>query len=203
MRHQCCTSLMSWQFLRKLALFQQLVIIPVHISAIQTIDNKKTGFFQQLVNKSFHFHDLRTFVAIFVLLRFTHFFRHFLLAKIATTATFSAFRMCGCCRMVIYIGPRCTRVLFTFIFVSKVNLSSPRAKRAGPKGPCAESARAVTGRRCPHSGVGEDFLGHRPSPLTKTGVTRERKVVDQIRWSQNLRNDLGYPGFSAKKQVSI
>ena len=33
-------------------------------------------------------------------------------------------------------------------------LSSPRAKRAGPKGPCAESARAVTGRRCPHSGVG-------------------------------------------------
>ena len=50
--------------------------------------------------------------------------------------------------------------------------------RAGPKGPCAESARAVTGRRCPHSGVGEDFLGHRPGPLTKTGVTRERKVVD-------------------------
>ena len=33
-------------------------------------------------------------------------------------------------------------------------LSSPRAKRAGPKGPRAESARAVTGRRCPHSGVG-------------------------------------------------
>ena len=57
-------------------------------------------------------------------------------------------------------------------------LSSPPAKRAGPKGPCAESARAVTGRRCPHSGVGEDFLGHRPGPLTKTGVTRERKVVD-------------------------
>ena len=72
-------------------------------------------------------------------------------------------------------------------------LSSPRA----------ESARAVTGRRCPHSGVGEDFLVHQPGPLTKTGVTQERKVVDQIRWSQNLRNDLGYPGFSAKKQVSI
>ena len=33
-------------------------------------------------------------------------------------------------------------------------LSSPRAKRAGPKGLRAESARAVTGRRCPHSGVG-------------------------------------------------
>ena len=35
-----------------------------------------------------------------------------------------------------------------------VSLSSPRAKRAGPKGLRAESARAVTGRRCPHSGVG-------------------------------------------------
>ena len=31
-------------------------------------------------------------------------------------------------------------------------LSSPRA----------ESARAVTGRRCPHSGDGEDFLTHQP-----------------------------------------
>ena len=49
---------------------------------------------------------------------------------------------------------------------------------AGPKGLRAESARAVTGRRCPHSGVGEDFLVHRPGPLTKTGVSRERKVVD-------------------------
>ena len=36
----------------------------------------------------------------------------------------------------------------------KTQLSSPRAKRAGPKGLRAESARAVTGRRCPHSGVG-------------------------------------------------
>ena len=32
-------------------------------------------------------------------------------------------------------------------------LSSPRGKRAGPKGLGAESARAVTGRRCPNSGV--------------------------------------------------
>ena len=37
-------------------------------------------------------------------------------------------------------------------------LSSPRGKRGGPKGLRAESARAVTGRRCPHSGEGEDFL---------------------------------------------
>ena len=30
-------------------------------------------------------------------------------------------------------------------------------KRAGPKGVRAESARAVTGRRCPHSGKGKTF----------------------------------------------
>ena len=57
-------------------------------------------------------------------------------------------------------------------------LYSPRARRVGPSGPRAKSARTVTGRRCPHSGVGEEFLVHRPGPLTKTGVTRERKVVD-------------------------
>ena len=39
-----------------------------------------------------------------------------------------------------------------------VGLYSPRAKLEGPKGLRAESARAVTGRRCPHSGEGEDFL---------------------------------------------
>ena len=36
-------------------------------------------------------------------------------------------------------------------------LSSPRAKRPGPKGLRAESARAVTGRRNSHSGREEDF----------------------------------------------
>ena len=38
--------------------------------------------------------------------------------------------------------------------IVRSKLSSPHAKRAGPKGLRAESARAVTGRRCPHSGVG-------------------------------------------------
>ena len=38
-----------------------------------------------------------------------------------------------------------------------VHLSSPRA----------ESARAVTGRRCPHSGRGEDFLSRQPDFLRK------------------------------------
>ena len=41
------------------------------------------------------------------------------------------------------------------------------AKRAGGKGLRAESARAVTGRRCPHSGKGEDFLSRQPNFLRK------------------------------------
>merc|ERR1711928_255424 len=45
-------------------------------------------------------------------------------------------------------------------------LSSPRA----------ESARAFTGRRCPHSGRGEDFLTGQPNFFTETAVTPERKV---------------------------
>ena len=47
---------------------------------------------------------------------------------------------------------------------------------SSPKGLRAESARAVTGGRCPHSEVGEDFLVRRPGPLMKAGVTLERKV---------------------------
>ena len=34
---------------------------------------------------------------------------------------------------------------------------------------------AVTGRRWPHSGVGQDFLLHRRAPLTKTTITRKQK----------------------------
>ena len=49
-----------------------------------------------------------------------------------------------------------------------VILSSPRAKRAGTKGLRAESARAVTGRRCPHSEEGEDFLMGQPDFFTET-----------------------------------
>ena len=45
-------------------------------------------------------------------------------------------------------------------------LSSPRA----------ESARAVTGRRCPHIGKGEDFLTCQLNFFTETAVTLEQKV---------------------------
>ena len=44
----------------------------------------------------------------------------------------------------------------------------------------AESARAVTGRRCPHSGEGEDFLTGQLNFFTETAVTPERKVEKSI-----------------------
>ena len=37
-------------------------------------------------------------------------------------------------------------------------------------------ARAFTGRRCPHSGKGEDFLTGQQNFFTETAVTLERKV---------------------------
>ena len=55
-------------------------------------------------------------------------------------------------------------------------LSSPRA----------ESARAFTGRWCPHSGRGEDFLTGQPDFFTETAVTPERKVEKSFpRWEIN------------------
>ena len=67
-----------------------------------------------------------------------------------------------------------------------MNLSSPRAKRAGLKGLRAECASAVTGRRCPHSGEGEDFLMGQLIFFTKTAVNPERKVEKSIpRWEIN------------------
>ena len=49
-----------------------------------------------------------------------------------------------------------------------------------------ESARAVTGRRCPHSGEGGDFLMGQLNFFTKTVVTPERKVEKLIpRWEIN------------------
>ena len=56
----------------------------------------------------------------------------------------------------------------------------------------AESATAVTGRRCPHSGEGEDFLPRQMGPLTKTVVTQKRNVKKSIRRCQNDRNAEGY-----------
>ena len=76
-------------------------------------------------------------------------------------------------------------VLYTDLFlffaqgchtVSSFFLSSPRA----------ESARAVTGRRYPHSGKGEDFLTGQLNFFTETAVTPERKVEKWFpRWEIN------------------
>ena len=74
-----------------------------------------------------------------------------------------------------------TRRLSGYVF-----LSSPRAERAGRKGLRAESARAFTGRRCPHSGKGEDFLAGQPDFFTETAVIPERKVEKSFpRWEIN------------------
>ena len=58
---------------------------------------------------------------------------------------------------------------------------------AGPKGLRAESARAVTGRRCPHSGVGEDFLACRTF-LYENGRNSAMKSctigVKEPKWNQ-------------------
>ena len=73
----------------------------------------------------------------------------------------------GTCVRVWLTGPKILR--------KREALSSLRAKRAGLKGLRAESARAVTGRRCPHSGRGEDFLTGQLNFFTETAVTPERK----------------------------
>ena len=64
-----------------------------------------------------------------------------------------------------------------------VQLSSPRAKGAGPKGLRAESARAVTGRRGPHSGEGEDFVMGQRFFFYKNGHnsgTESQKIVPKV-----------------------
>ena len=59
-------------------------------------------------------------------------------------------------------------------------LSSPRAERA----------RAFTGRQCPHSGKGEDFLTGQPDFFTETAVTPERKVEKSFpRWEINRHGE--------------
>ena len=70
---------------------------------------------------------------------------------------------------------KCCCTVFAGVF-ALITLSSPRA----------ESTRAVTGRRCPHSGKGEDFLSRQPDVFTETAVTPERKVEKSFpRWEIN------------------
>ena len=56
----------------------------------------------------------------------------------------------------------------------------------------AESARAVTGRRCHHSGRGKTFWRANRIFFTKTVITQERKVEKSIsRWEKNRLSE-GY-----------
>ena len=78
------------------------------------------------------------------------------------------------------------RFVKKIIEVQQFWLSSPRAKRAGPKGLRAESARAVTGRRYLHSGEGKDFLTSYRIFFTKTAETPEQKFEKSFpRWEMN------------------
>ena len=43
-----------------------------------------------------------------------------------------------------------------------------------------QPGRAVTGRRCPQSGKGEDFLSRQQDFFTETAVTPERKVENSF-----------------------
>ena len=63
----------------------------------------------------------------------------------------------------------------------------------------AESARAFTGRRCPHSGRGEDFLTGQLNFFTETAVTPERKVEKLFPTFSQLR--IGLPSKKKKKNT--
>ena len=54
-----------------------------------------------------------------------------------------------------------------------------------------DSARAITGRRCPHSGKGEDFLTGQPDFFKETAVTPERKVEKSFPRSEIYRHGEG------------
>ena len=73
------------------------------------------------------------------------------------------------------------KVNMEYQIASRCNQAARASQRLSS--PHAESARAVTGRQCPHNGEGEDFLTGQPDFFMKTAVTPERKVKKSIpRW---------------------
>ena len=76
-----------------------------------------------------------------------------------------------------------TGISFTFFLTFLILFLLKKEKLSSPR---AESAMAVTGRRCPHSGRGEDFLSRQPDFFLDTAVTPERKVEKSFpRWEIN------------------
>ena len=71
--------------------------------------------------------------------------------------------------------------LFFFLPKTLVSLSSPRAKRAGPR-----ALGLLLADGTPTGGRGEDFLSRQPDFFTETAVTPERKVEKSFpRWEIN------------------
>ena len=75
--------------------------------------------------------------------------------------------------------------------IAKISLNpSPSVIQPALRALCAESAKAVTGRRCPHSGKGEDFLTGQLIFFTETAVTPDRKVEKWFpRWEINRHGE--------------
>ena len=89
----------------------------------------------------------------------------------------------GSFKLVPFPSFRSSRSALVILVVDLHKLLKLRLALSSPR---AESARAVTGRRCPHSGEGEDFLSRQPDFLTETAVTLDRKVEKLFpRWEIN------------------
>ena len=75
-------------------------------------------------------------------------------------------------------------------YALRENDSESNSLRESSTGLRAESARAVTGRRCPHSGEGEDFLTHRVFSFYENGCnsgTESRKMAPKVEYERSLR----------------
>ena len=80
-------------------------------------------------------------------------------------------------------------------------VSQSKRTALGPlSSPRAESARAVTGRRCPYSGEGEDFLTRRPSFFYDNGHNSETKSRKLIPWWKMNRLSNGYKWANGRWQ---
>ena len=81
------------------------------------------------------------------------------------------------------------KVNMEYQIASRCNQAARASQRLSS--PHAESARAVTGRRCPHSREGEDFLTGQPDFFTETALTPERKVEKSFPRSEINRHAEG------------
>ena len=81
-------------------------------------------------------------------------------------------------------GLRIEPVLISIMMiVTKLITKVIMMKIIQPTGLRAESARAVTGRQCPHSGVGEDFLVRRPffCENRRNSKTKVQKLIPRCK----------------------